>query len=213
YCEDYAFVLEACLALYEATFDPDWLAEGKWAADEAIRLFLDRESGGFFTTGTDAPALVTRSKDFVDNAIPSANSVLALELQRLSIFTGDSSYEGHGLAIIRLMRSAAARSPLGFGHLLGAVDFYTAIPAEIVIVGDAAGEDTAELLGTVRNRFIPNKVVVVGDESIEGAPSQILLLQGRSKRNGKATAYVCHRGTCKYPVDTPEDLVAQLAAR
>ncbi|MDQ3785144.1 MAG: thioredoxin domain-containing protein [Actinomycetota bacterium] len=213
YCEDYAFALEACLALYEATFDPGWLAEARWAADEAIRLFLDHESGGFFTTGTDAPALVTRSKDFVDNAIPSANSVLALELQRLSIITGDSSYEGHGLAIIRLMRDAAARSPLGFGHLLGAVDFYTAMPAEIVIVGDAAGEDAAQLLAIVRGRFIPNKVVIVGDESIGGATSQIPLLRGRSKRNGRATAYVCRRGTCKYPVDTSEELVAQLATR
>ncbi|MDQ3753031.1 MAG: thioredoxin domain-containing protein [Actinomycetota bacterium] len=213
YCEDYAFVLEACLALYEATFDTQWLVEARWAADEAIHLFLDRESGGFFTTGTDAPALVTRSKDFVDNAIPSANSVLALELQRLSIFTGDSSYEGHGLAIIRLMRDAAARSPLGVGHLLGAVDFYTAMPAEIVIVGDAAGPDTAELLGAVRDRFIPNKVVIVGDGPTEGSTPEIPLLHGRSKRNGKATAYVCRRGTCKYPVDTPQELVAQLESR
>ncbi|MBA2272557.1 MAG: thioredoxin domain-containing protein [Actinobacteria bacterium] len=213
YCEDYAFVLEACLALYEATFEPAWLAAARWAADEAVRLFLDRDSGGFFTTGTDAPALVTRSKDFVDNAIPSANSVLALELQRLSIFTGNRIYEQHGLAIIRLMRDAAVRSPLGFGHLLGAIDFYTSMPAEIVIVGDASDTDTAELLGAVRDRFIPNKVVIVGGESIEGATSQIPLLRGRSKRNGKAAAYVCHRGTCKHPVETSQELVAQLATR
>jgi uncharacterized protein YyaL (SSP411 family) len=213
YCEDYAFVLEACLALYEATFDPGWLAEAKWAADEAIRLFLDHESGGFFTTGTDAPALVTRSKDFIDNAIPSANSVLALELQRLSIFTGDALYEQHGLAVIRLMRDAAVRSPLGFGHLLGAIDFYTSMPAEIVIIGDASDADTAGLLGVVRDSFIPNKVVIVGDESTGGATLQIPLLHGRSKRTGKATAYVCHRGTCKYPVDTSQELVAQLATR
>jgi len=213
YCEDYAFVLEACLTLYEATFDPAWLVEAKWAADEAIRLFLDHESGGFFTTGTDAPALVTRSKDFIDNAIPSANSVLALELQRLSIFTGDALYEQHGLAVIRLMRDAAVRSPLGFGHLLGAIDFYTSMPAEIVIIGDASDADTAGLLGAVRDSFIPNKVVIVGDESTEGATLQIPLLHGRSKRTGKATAYVCHRGTCKYPVDTSQELVAQLAAR
>jgi uncharacterized protein YyaL (SSP411 family) len=82
-----------------------------------------------------------------------------------------------------------------------------------VIVGDASDADTAELLGAVRDRFIPNKVVIVGDESVESATSQIPLLQGRSKRNDRATAYVCHRGTCNYPVDTSQELSAQLATR
>ena len=207
-CEDYAFVLEACLSLYEAGFDPDWLREARWAADEAIRLFADDASEGFFTTGSDAPALVARVKDVVDNAVPCANSVLALELQRLASLTGNADYAQRAAGAIRLVQGAIERSPLAFGHLLGAIDFHTGAPAEIVIVGDPSGPDTAALLAPVRARFIPNKVVIAADGPGDGA---LPLLDGRSKLNGRATAYLCRHGTCKLPVDRPELLEAQLA--
>ena len=206
-CDDYAFVLEACLALYEATFDLQWLDEARWIADEAIRLFVDPVAGGFYTTGSDAEALVVRPKDLFDNAIPSANSVMALELQRLSLFTSDRSYETHALNAIRLVRDAAAKSPTGFGHLLSAIDFYTSEPLEIVLVGEAM----APLVEAVQSVFIPNKVLV-GARSVGAADAErVPLLVGREATNG-ATAYVCRSGTCKLPVRTPEALLEQLSA-
>jgi uncharacterized protein len=210
YCEDYAFVLEGCLSLYEATFDPAWLEEALWAADAAIGLFLDPTRGGFFTTGSDAPSLISRSKDFVDNAIPSANSVMATELQRLSAITGTQTYEEHARGIIRLLHEIAARSPLGFGHLLGAVDFYVSTPLEVVVIGDPSGRDTAALLQVVRGVFDPNKITIVADEPSSLLVQRIPLLEGRSKLNGRATVYLCRRGTCQSPVDNVEDLAHQL---
>lgn len=207
FAEDYAFVLEACLMLFETTFDARWLEHARWAADEVIRLFLDDARGGFFTTGIDAEALITRSKDLIDNAIPSANSVLALELQRLALITGERAYEEHALGVVRLMKEAMIRSPGGFGHLLGAVDFYTGTPLEIVIVGDRSAGDTQELLEVTRDRFIPNKVVVVGtDEKITP------LLANRPMKAERATAYVCRRAVCKTPVTTATELAAELAS-
>jgi uncharacterized protein YyaL (SSP411 family) len=211
YAEDYAFVLEACLALYEATASTRWLTEARVTADEAIRLFLDRDAGGFFTSGTDAEELVTRSKDLIDNAVPSANSVFALELQRLALFTGDQSYEDHALGIMRLLRDVIGRSPLGFAHLLNAVDFYTGSPAEIVIIGDPQADDTAALVETSWQTFEPNKILILSDEPSEEEQAAIPLLKGRTKVEGRATAYVCHRGACRMPVTTPEDLAAELA--
>jgi uncharacterized protein YyaL (SSP411 family) len=210
YAEDYAFVLEACLALYEATGSKRWLAEAKTTADEAIRLFLDHDAGGFYTTGNDAEALVTRSKDLIDNAVPSANSVFALELQRLALFTGDQNYEDRALDIMLLLRDVVGRSPLGFAHLLNAIDFYTGSPAEVVIIGDPHGEDTAALVETARETFEPNKVLIVSDEPSDDEQAVIPLLRGRTKVDGRATAYVCHRGACRMPVTTPEDLAAEL---
>ena len=217
FAEDYAAVLEASLALLEATFEPRWLSAARWAADEARRLFLDDQLGGFFTVGTDAEELITRSKDLVDNAVPAANSVLAVELQRLATITGDPSYEQMGLDVLRLLGDNIARSPLGFGHLLGAVDYYTGAPAEIVVVGDPEGKDTRELLGEVRSRFIPNKVVLV---ATEGADATALSPLFEGKRllpsgpdGGRATVYVCTRGVCKRPVNTRADLAAELAHR
>ena len=203
-CDDYAFALEASLALYEATHEVEWVERARWCADEAIRLFADETAGGFYMTGDDAETLVMRPKELFDNAIPSANSVLALELQRLALLTGEASYEEHALAAIRLVRDAAARSPQGFGHLLAAVDFYAGDPVEIVIVG----EDPGELLEVVRQRYLPNKVLVSARD--DTAQDLIPLLAGRAPADAVTTAYVCRRGVCRAPVADPAALAAEL---
>jgi uncharacterized protein YyaL (SSP411 family) len=103
-----------------------------------------------------------------------------------------------------------ARSPLGFGHLLGAVDYYTGEPLEIVVVGDAASPEVGEMLAEVRGRFLPNKVTLVAAED-EG-PSISPLFEGKKSLNG-ATVYVCTRGVCKRPVTTRSDLAEELGRR
>ena len=211
FAEDYALTLEGSLALYEATFETRWLERATWAADEAIRLFLDTDRGGFFTTGTDAERLVTRSKDLVDNAVPSANSVFAVELQRLAAITGNASYEKHAADILRLIRDAALRSPLGFTHALMAIDLYTSDMKEIVIVGPSDDPGTRELVSTRRSKYLPNSVTLVVDPDDADA-AKLPLLQGRSLVDGKPTAYVCTRGVCRLPVTTPDQLLEELAA-
>jgi hypothetical protein len=207
YSEDYAAVLEACLALWESTGELRWMTEARWAAEESIRLFLDPVTGGFFTTGSDAEALVTRPKDLFDNAVPAANSTFALELLRLAALTGERSYESHAVAIIRLVRDLVSRSPLGFGHLLGAIDLYTAGPVEVVVVG----RDREHLVRQLRSRWRPNAVRAIVDDVSPEAVAAIPLLEGRAAGDGPATAYVCRNGTCKMPVTEPADLEEQLA--
>ena len=207
YSEDYAAVLEACIALWEATSELRWVTEARWAADEAIRLFHDPVSGGFFTTGSDAETLVTRPKDLFDNAVPAANSILALELQKLAALTGERSYETRALEVVRLARALVERSPLGFGHLLGAIDFYTSGSVEVVIVGS----DRDSLVSRLRSSWRPNAVLAIVDEVTDDAVSAIPLLEGRRPVDGRATAYVCRNGTCKLPVTTPDEMEEQLA--
>ncbi len=208
--EDYAFVLEACLSLYEATHDARWLTEATWCADEAIRLFLDDEYGGFFTTASDAEELVVRPKDLFDNAVPSPNSVFALELQRLALITGNDDYEKHALGALRVVRDVMAQQPQGFGHALRAVDFYLGNPPEIVIVGRKDQADTDALLSVVRETYLPHRILIVSDDPSPAEVNSIPLLRDRTRLDGKATAYVCHRGTCRLPVTSPEGLREQL---
>lgn len=175
-------------------------------------MFLDDDGGGFFTTGIDAESLVVRPKDLVDNAVPSANSVLALELQRLALITGDESYETPAVGALRLVRQVMVRSPQGFGHALQAADFYTSSPVEIVVVGQAGSADRDALLEVIRDDFNPNKVLIASDEPDEGDVTLIPLLQDRHAIEGKATVYVCRNGTCKLPVTELDDVREQLAA-
>jgi uncharacterized protein len=206
FSDDYAFVLEALLALFEATGKERWLDEAIWTAEESIRLFRDDE-GGFFATGSDAQRLVTRPKELQDNAIPSANSVFALELQKLSHLTGRREFEAHAVGGLRLIRDLGGRAPTGFGHWLNAIDFYTSSPLEIVIIG-SDGERNA-LIDVVTQRFIPNKVLVVASPGSSLA-GRIPLLEGRGTIDGAATAYVCRNGVCDLPVTTPDSLRRQL---
>ncbi|MDQ4059095.1 MAG: thioredoxin domain-containing protein [Actinomycetota bacterium] len=204
--EDYAFFLEACLTLWETTFDERWLLEkARWAADEAIRLFHDDANGGFFTTGTDAEKLIVRPKDLFDNAVPSANSVLALELQRLALLTGRKDLEDVALGAMKLLSDAAGRSPLGFGALLSAMEFYTGDPVEVVIVG--RGSD--DLTQAVQRTYWPSKVVVAIEEPRADVAGDIPLLEGRTEPDGP-TAYVCRRGVCELPVHDAESMFSQI---
>src|SRR5438105_5350550 len=84
YLEDYMFLADGLLALYEASFNPGWFSEAHSLMDEAIKLFADEQNGGFFDTGRDHEALVSRPKDIMDNATPAGNSVAADGLLRLT---------------------------------------------------------------------------------------------------------------------------------
>ncbi|HEV3483930.1 MAG TPA: thioredoxin domain-containing protein, partial [Vicinamibacterales bacterium] len=208
FCEDYAFSIEASLALFETTFDATWLDRAVTLADDALELFEDRERGGFFTTGSDAPALLTRSKDIIDGALPAANSVMALELQRLGLITGEERFENAALGALRLVRDPMERSPGAFSHALAALDFYTSSPIELVIVGDVAAHDTRRLIEVAESNNLPNRVLLVSD----GPKPSIPLLEDRVAVDGKATAYLCRRGVCKLPVTDPDALAEQIAA-
>ena len=200
--DDYAYLVEALITLYEATFDPRWYHDAIALADEIIARFADPERGGFFTTSDDHEPLPVRRKDLDDAPIPSGSSATAFGFLRLSLISGEGKYERYALGVLRLGYPLAGRHPQAFGHLLAAADFYLAKVREVAIVG--SGPDADELLRTVRAEYRPH-IVLAGGE-IDGVP----LLEGREPLDGRATAYVCERFACQAPVTTAEDLAAAL---
>ncbi len=200
FLEDHAYLLEALIELYEATFDPRFYHEAIALADTMIARFSDPERGGFYTTAEDQEALASRRKDLEDSPIPSGSSAAAYGLLRLSLISGDGKYERHALGVLRLMFTMAGRHPHAFGHLLQAVDFYLAPVREVAIVGP----DADELVRAVRAEFRPHVVLAGGPA--DGVP----LLEGRDPVDGRAAAYVCEHFACRAPVTTPEELAASL---
>ncbi len=119
YLEDHAFLLEALLALFEATCEERWFVEARSLADTLIARFSDPENGGFFSTAADAgEALIARRKDLEDSPIPAGGSSAAMGLLRLSELTGEDEYERQALGMLALLRDIAPRHPTAFGHLL-----------------------------------------------------------------------------------------------
>jgi uncharacterized protein YyaL (SSP411 family) len=205
YLEDYAFLTEGLLTLYETTGEFSWLEEAMALADRMIEEFWDNENRGFFFTGKSHENLIVRSKDYFDNATPSGNSVAAMVLLRLALLSGKDNYRDLGTKVLQEVADSIRRYPSAFGYALSAADFLLSEPKEVAIVGKDAG-DIRPLLHEAWRRYLPNKVVAPGFGG-----ETIPLLRDRPTQNGLPTAYVCAHYVCKEPVNSVSDLAKQLA--
>jgi uncharacterized protein len=210
YLDDHACMADACLTLYETTFDLRWLRQAKRLAEATVELFAD-PGGGFYQTGADAEELVVRPRELFDNAVPSGSSVAADVLQRLGRLTGNEDWERVGLAAVQPVLGVLARAPTGFGHALGAIDFALARVREVAVVGQPGADDTSALLAQVWRTYQPNRVVASAAPDDAAAQREVPLLAERTARGGRATAYVCEHFVCQQPVTEPGELAAQLA--
>jgi uncharacterized protein YyaL (SSP411 family) len=202
YLEDHAFLLEALLTLYEASFEPRWFERARSLADTIVERFGDRERGGFFSTSEDHEELIVRRKEIGDHPIPSGNSSAALGMLRLAALSGEHEYARQAEGVFRLFAKSAAQHPQSFAHLLRALDFQLAPTKEVALVGD----DRGDLVALVRSDFRPHLVLAGGAEGSEEPP----LLHERPLVDGEPTAYVCENFACQAPVTTPKDLAGLL---
>jgi uncharacterized protein YyaL (SSP411 family) len=210
FLEDYSYYADGLLALYEATFDLKWLEEAKTLAGIMLNNFWDEQDGAFYDTASDHETLVTRPRNFYDNAVPSGNAVAADVLLRLALLTGDpdSRYQTAGTAVLSKLAELASLNPSSFGRLLSVLDFYLGSPLEIAFIGNEREEDTRRLLRLVYDHYLPNRVVMLLPDGAngEGWP----LLDSRFKIDGRPTAYVCQNYACQQPVTDPAELAQQL---
>ena len=210
YLEDYAYVIEGMLAVYEATFDLRFFKNARALADTMITHFWDDQEGGFYFTSSDHEELITRTKDYFDNATPSGNSVAALALLKLALLTEEHDYSRRAAIILRALRQTMSRYPSAFGYVLRAMDFYLAEPKEIALVGALDSHEIRSFVKEIYAGYIPNKVVAASEPLNEEAPSEIRLLAGRVAVDNKATAYVCRNYACLAPATSAEDLSLRL---
>jgi uncharacterized protein len=213
YLEDHAYLVEALLILYEATFDARWYAESRAMADTMIERFADEDQGGFFTTAADHREGFARQQDLDDSPIPSGGAAAAFGLLRLARVSGEFDYERRALDVLRVRAPIVGRHPHGFGHTLLAVDFYLASVREVAIAsagagggagaGDGDDPGAAALARVVRGAYRPHMVLAGGGGSVP-------LLEGRGPVDGRAAAYVCEHFACQAPVTDPDALAAAL---
>jgi uncharacterized protein YyaL (SSP411 family) len=204
YLEDYAFLAEGLLALYQATFDPRWFDWARELVALMLEHFRDAENGGFFDTSDDHESLIHRPKDLQDNAIPSGNSVATTVLLKLALLTGEGELQSLAESNLATMTKFMSQYPTGFGQWLTAASFMLGNPREVALVGSPA--ELEPLIAVVRDTYRPFQVTAAGNEGT----TEIPLLRDRPKVDGKGTAYVCQHFVCQAPVTEPSMLKREL---
>ncbi len=198
FLDDYAFLMNALVDLYETQFDPADLAWAVRLADRAIEIFQDTENGGFFSSRADQSDLVLRLKDDYDGAEPSGNSVMALALLRLSRISGRENFRQAAERALEAFSGKMLSAGAGLPQMLVAQMFAMSKPREIVLAGPM--ERIADMLREVHRRFLPEAVVMRASEAPQSMPAV----------NGLPTAYVCENYACQLPVTEPSELAKLL---
>jgi uncharacterized protein len=214
FAEDYAFLIQGLLDLYEADFNIRWLL---WAGELQVQmsaLFADPK-GGFFSTEEGAPDILFRMKDDHDGAEPSANSVAAMNLTRLARILDRKEFQLAAARIIGIFHSSLERVPAALPQMLAALDAALTEPMQIVIAGSLDDRKTLDLLGAVRRSFLPNKVVLLADGGAGQAwlGEQVEAIRSMDRLAGKAAAYLCRNFTCELPETDPEKLGSALSEK
>lgn len=209
YLEDYANLIDACLELYQSTFDERWFRQARQLADVVLARFPSTD-GGFYDTSDDHEALIVRPRNLQDNVTPSGNGMMAKQLLRLAAYTGEARYEAAAREVLRKLCDAMRQYPQAFAESLNAADMLIRGLAEVALIGDLKGEAGRDILEELRRPFRANLVVAWSREDVARHGS-IALLNGRPAQGGRPTAYVCRNFACRLPVASAAEMAAQLA--
>lgn len=210
--DDYAFVSQGLLDLYEATFDAKWISLALKIADTQIALFWDSGPGGFFDTSGRDRSLLVRLKEQYDGAEPTGNALAAMTLLRLAEVTDN-----------KRLREKAERTLLAFGTLLqnqpevmpqmvAAYEFSTANTTQIVVASAKDDPARQDILNQVHARYLPNKILVLldGSESQERLSEMNPFYASIPVVENRTRVYVCRHHVCRLPVSDADALAGIL---
>ncbi len=199
YLEDYAAYGNALLALFASDSDPKWLARSQEMAAMMQEEFEDIPTGGFFQTGHRHEKLVMRRKDYLDNAVPSGNSLAANLYIQLAHLTDRSDYRETAERIIRQVGELLSTQPTAFGRMLSAVAALEAPTQEVVIVGNPEDNMVQDMAHAARQRYHPYRLVTILPPDHK---SDLSVFAGKVQQDSKPTVYVCRNHVCHNPVDS-----------
>ncbi len=211
FVDDYAFLIQGLLDLYETDFNIEWLQTAQRLQEKQDDLFWDAKHGAYFSTSGHDPSILLQMREDYDGAEPSPNSITLGNLLRLAQLTGRDAFRERADQILKVFSQRLAKSPDTLPQMLASLDAALSKGKQIVIAGSPGAPDTVALLRLVHERFVPNKVVILAD----GGPAQKELskwmpfIEPMSRKEGRATAYICENFVCQLPANDPA-VVAKL---
>ncbi len=204
--QDYAFVVQGLIDLYEANFDESILSRAIRLTDVQMGLFRDATDGGCYDTPEGDSTLLVRLREEYDGAEPSGNSVTAMNLFRLARLTDNAKWREYADGIVRSVSSRIGRRPDSAPYLLAASFWAEADPMEIVISGGTDSPGVRALLAEIRRRYLPFKVEIGRGEKLPGdslLPDFVRTLEYDPR---KPLVYVCRNYACQLPTGDPATL-------
>ncbi len=196
FLDDYSFTCEALLAVYEITFDEQWLLLAKNIADYVIQHFFNANTGLFFYTSINDAPLIARKTETSDNVIPASNSSMAKVLFQLGIIFDQNDYIEKAKRALANMHENVIAHPSFYANWAILADWFIDEPFQIAIVGEKANEIRKQF----SNHFLPNCLVVGSFDSAISIP----LLEGKYLKD-ETLIYVCQNKTCQLPVNSIEE--------
>lgn len=201
YLEDYSFLAQAFISLYQATFDEVWLERALELTDYVLVHFSDDESKMFFFTSDEDPPLITRKMEVDDNVTPASNSSMAHVLHNLGTYYDRRDLLDRSLTMLNNMKARIPEYGGGYSNwaslMLQEVHPYY----EIAILGS----DPSQEVRGFATEFIPNKLFMGADNE----NSKLPLLEYKYVE-GEKMIYVCVNKSCKLPVATVAEARQQI---
>jgi uncharacterized protein YyaL (SSP411 family) len=200
YLEDYATVINAFIALYEATLNEKWLANAKQLTDYTFDHFFDTQNSMFYFTSDEDHDLITRKMEIEDNVIPASNSIMANNLFLLSHYYSNSYYLKVSKQMLHNVKDRTAQYASGYSNWLQLACNFTGEFYEIAV----SGKDTSARIKEINKNYIPNKLIA-GSISKSNLP----LMEGRFSEN-ETNIFVCVNGACLLPEKSTEKALSQI---
>ena len=212
FADDYAFVIQGLLDLYEASFDVQWLKLAAELQETQDRIFFDEKNGGYFSTSAKDESVFLRMKDDNDGAEPAASSIAALNVLRLSQIRDEPKMAERARQTTDAFATTLTNFASAMPQMLVAVDYSLSKPRQIVIAGNKDAPETKALLKEVHRHFLPKTVLFLADggEGQKFVGEKNEAIRAMSPIEGKSAAYVCENFTCKAPVTDPKQLAELL---
>ena len=208
FAEDYAFLIQGLLDLYEASFEIRWLQWAERLQTKMDELFWDAECGGYFNSAAGDASIVLRLKEDYDGAEPTPSSVAAMNLLRLAAMLNHNAWRERGLRCIEAFRTQWSATPQALPQMLCALELALEPPRHVVLAGDPRAEDFQALAAVLHERLGRRRVVlgVDGGDAQRWLTARAPWLAEMSPLGGRATAFVCEEFTCQAPVTDPAEL-------
>ena len=199
--DDYAFFIWGLLELYEATFNVTYLTEAVQLSNIMVEEFWDINNGGFFLGSENSEKLIVRAKTGYDGAMPSGNSVAAMNCSKLNRITGETKWAEISDKIFMTFSNEIQKTPSGYASMVNAFLFNVDSPKEIVIVGSSKDDKTKKAIEKIKSEYVPSKVIIFKDtdDKLNKLSPLAKWTVTQETIDEKTTFYICQDFACKIP--------------